>query len=91
MGPQKRRRYQQQRLDVDTLECRGFFKYDTWEEGALAVVNRGGDPDTAGPVYGALAGVYYGHEAIPTRWIRQMIKAGLIWDVSVKLADLVAS
>lgn len=78
---------------VDTLECAlwGFFKYDTWEGGALAVVNRGGDSDTAGAVYGALAGVYYGYEAIPENWISRMVNAELVRDVSVRFADLVAS
>lgn len=78
---------------VDTLECAlwGFFKYDNWEEGVLAVVNRGGDSDTAGAVYGALAGVYYGYEAIPEKWISRMVNAELIREVSVKFADLVAS
>src|SRR5688572_28982590 len=43
---------------VDTLEVAlwGLFKYDSFAEGALAVVNLGGDSDTAGAVYGGIAG-----------------------------------
>ncbi|KNG83277.1 ADP-ribosylglycohydrolase [Aspergillus nomiae NRRL 13137] len=39
---------------VDTLEVAlwGFFKFDSWAAGALAVANLGGDADTAAAVYG---------------------------------------
>ncbi|KAJ5633399.1 ADP-ribosylation/Crystallin J1 [Penicillium lividum] len=73
---------------VDTLECAlwAFFKFDTWADGALAVVNRGGDSDTAGAVYGALAGVFYGFEAIPEKWVQQMQNADLIREIAEKFA-----
>lgn len=76
---------------IDTLEVAlwGFFKYESWEEGVLAVVNLGGDSDTAGAVYGGLAGVYYGYEAIPPRWVNGMQNGGMIRDISGKFADLV--
>lgn len=76
---------------VDTLEAAlwGFFKYDSWEEGALAVVNLGGDSDTAGAVYGGLAGVFYGYEAIPSRWVNGMQNRGLISDIAGRFARVV--
>lgn len=78
---------------VDTLECAlwRFFAYDTWENGALAVVNLGGDSDTVGAVYGALAGVYYGFESIPEKWTSRMVNAGLIQSISEAFAGVVAS
>jgi ADP-ribosylglycohydrolase len=78
---------------VDTLESAlwGFFKSDTWEEGALAVVNLGGDSDTAGAVYGGLAGVFYGYDAIPSRWVNGMQNAGMIRDVAGRFAGVVTS
>ena len=33
------------------------------------VVNLGGDTDTAGAILGAMAGAYYGVDAIPERWL----------------------
>jgi len=33
------------------------------------VVNLGGDTDTAGAILGAMAGAYYGADAIPKRWL----------------------
>lgn len=78
---------------VDTLEAAlwGFFMCDSWEEGALAVVNLGGDSDTAGAVYGGLAGVFYGYEAIPNRWVNGMQNRGLISDIAGRFARLVSS
>ncbi|EPS26374.1 hypothetical protein PDE_01310 [Penicillium oxalicum 114-2] len=78
---------------VDTLEVAlwGLFKYESWEEGALAVVNLGGDSDTAGAVYGGLAGVMYGYESIPGRWVRGMQNGSFIRDVAGEFAALISS
>ncbi|KFY86954.1 hypothetical protein V498_07330 [Pseudogymnoascus sp. VKM F-4517 (FW-2822)] len=75
---------------VDTLEVAlwGLFKYDSFAEGALAVVNLGGDSDTAGAVYGGIAGAIYGYESIPGIWIDVMQNKREITDVAGKLADL---
>ena len=35
----------------------------------IAAVNLGGDADSIGAVYGQIAGLYYGYEAIPERWL----------------------
>jgi ADP-ribosylglycohydrolase len=76
---------------VDTLECAlwGFFKYESWDEGVLAVINLGGDSDTAGAVYGGLAGVFYGYDAIPPRWVNGMQNGGFIQDIADKFAEVV--
>ena len=42
---------------------------DSFEEALTEVVNLGGDTDTAGAILGALAGAYYGVDAIPDRWL----------------------
>ncbi|KAJ5087206.1 hypothetical protein N7456_010822 [Penicillium angulare] len=78
---------------VDTLESAlwGFFRYGTWTDGALAVVNLGGDADTAGAVYGALAGVYYGYESIPQGWIQGMQNSDLIRDTAESFTRRVMS
>ncbi|MGO9923540.1 MAG: ADP-ribosylglycohydrolase family protein [Isosphaeraceae bacterium] len=41
----------------------------SFEEAITEVVNLGGDADTAGAILGAMAGAYYGADAIPTRWL----------------------
>ncbi|KXG53013.1 ADP-ribosylation/Crystallin J1 [Penicillium griseofulvum] len=77
---------------VDTLECAlwAFFKYDTWKEGALAVVNLGGDSDTAGAVYGGLAGTFYGVDSIPSEWVDGMQNKGFIGSIADTLSDGIA-
>jgi ADP-ribosyl-[dinitrogen reductase] hydrolase len=46
-----------------------FLTTDTFEDAVVAVVNLGGDADTAGAVCGGLAGTYYGYGGIPKRWL----------------------
>ena len=38
----------------------------------LAAVNLGGDSDSIGAVYGQIAGAYYGFDAIPQRWVKEV-------------------
>jgi ADP-ribosylglycohydrolase len=73
---------------VDTLECAlwAFFKYDSWQDGALAVVNLGGDADTVGAVYGGLAGAFYGFESIPSEWMNGMQRKGFITGIADTLS-----
>ena len=47
---------------------------NTFEEGAIKVINLGYDTDTNGAIYGGLAGAYYGYEAIPKRWLQKLRK-----------------
>jgi ADP-ribosyl-[dinitrogen reductase] hydrolase len=42
---------------------------ESFEEALTEVVNLGGDTDTAGAILGAMAGAYYGVDAIPQRWL----------------------
>jgi ADP-ribosyl-[dinitrogen reductase] hydrolase len=42
---------------------------DSFEEAITEVINLGGDTDTAGAILGAMAGAYYGVDAIPSRWL----------------------
>jgi len=48
------------------------MNYDTFEDGILAVMCLGGDVDTTMAVYGQLAGAYYGLDAIPNEWRRDV-------------------
>jgi ADP-ribosyl-[dinitrogen reductase] hydrolase len=59
---------------VDTLQTvlHFFHRTDGFEDCVVAVVNQGGDADTTGAIAGALAGAYYGLEAIPVRWLRRL-------------------
>jgi ADP-ribosyl-[dinitrogen reductase] hydrolase len=45
-----------------------FARSTSFSDGALLAVNLGDDADTTGAIYGQLAGVFYGAEAIPAAW-----------------------
>lgn len=62
---------------ADTVQAVLHHLFATQDlEGCLvAVVNQGGDADTAGAIAGAVAGAYYGPEALPRRWLRRLAPA----------------
>ena len=59
---------------VDTMQTVLHFLFTTssFEECLIATVNQGGDADTTGAIVGAIAGAYYGIEAIPRAWVRKL-------------------
>ena len=62
---------------IDTLRAAlwAFHTSDNFRDGLLKAVNLGGDADTAGAVYGQIAGARYGADAIPAPW-RQRVFLG---------------
>eukprot|EP00899_Mesostigma_viride_P021626 jgi/Mesvir1/29465/Mv23040-RA.1 len=56
----------------------GFYRFDNFNDGLLAIVNLGKDSDTVGAIYGMLAGAYYGYQAIPTDYLDKAAFHGLI-------------
>ena len=52
------------------MEC--FVCASDFEYGLIDAVNRGGDADTIGAIYGGVAGAFYGFDAIPDRWIKSL-------------------
>ena len=56
---------------VDSLACAlwCFFNSESFEESVVKAVNLGGDADTIGAITGGLAGVYWGYDSIPGRWL----------------------
>ena len=67
--------------DTYHVALRSFLKTMTFEEGLLLTVNQGYDSDTAGAVYGQIAGAYYGYEAIPSRWIERLCLLPMLKEV----------
>jgi ADP-ribosyl-[dinitrogen reductase] hydrolase len=73
---------------VDSLEA-ALWAFNTgagFKEGALLAVNLGDDADTTGAVYGQLAGAYYGLEAIPASWLKQIALRDQILSLADRLA-----
>ena len=68
------------------LSC--FMNAHTFENAVLSAINLGGDADTVGACCGALAGAYWGVDAVPERWSRvvegydELIRiAGALWEM----------
>lgn len=61
---------------VDTLEAAlwSFLTTDNYQECILKAVNLGGDSDTVAAIAGGLAGLKYGLEQIPKKWLSQIAK-----------------
>ncbi len=61
---------------IDTLEASIWCLCNTesYQEAVLQAVNLGGDTDTTATVAGGLAGVGYGADAIPSRWVGQLAR-----------------
>ncbi|MHB8157995.1 MAG: ADP-ribosylglycohydrolase family protein [Desulfocucumaceae bacterium] len=65
-------------LDTLAASVQAFLNTESFEEALIDVVNRGEDTDTAGCITGGLAGVLYGYEGIPERWLSALKKSDQI-------------
>lgn len=77
---------------IDTLEAAFWCLLTTvdFKSAVLAAVNLGEDTDTTGAVAGALAGLYYGVDAIPTKWLETIAWRDRIETIAAKMKPLAA-
>lgn len=56
---------------VDSLEAAvwSLINTNSFEKALLKAVNLGDDSDTVGAIAGGLAGLYYGYESMPEKWL----------------------
>jgi len=75
---------------VKTMEAAlwAFYHSDSFEDGALKIVNLGDDADTAGCIYGMLAGAFYGNDAIPEAWRQKIVFKDLIFVYSEEIVQV---
>lgn len=66
-----------------------FVRTGNYEECVLKAVNLGEDTDTTGCVAGGLAGLYYGLEAIPSRWREAMARKQEVNDLFARFVAIV--
>lgn len=64
-----------------------FLNSDSYEETVLRAVNLGGDTDTTGAIAGGLAGIYYGLDDIPQKWIDKLARTNDIKDLAERLSN----
>ncbi len=74
---------------VDTLEAAVwcFGTTESYRDCVLKAVNLGNDTDTVAAVAGGLAGCYYGYEAIPEEWRRQLARREWIEELCRELFE----
>jgi ADP-ribosyl-[dinitrogen reductase] hydrolase len=63
-----------------------FMDANSFEDAVISAVNLGGDADTVGACCGALAGACWGVDAIPSRWIKDLVDYARISSVAYELA-----
>ena len=64
-----------------------FWKTSSFEECVLKAVNLGEDADSVGALCGQLAGAFYGHDAIPSGWIKKLVMGPEISQLAEDLAQ----
>jgi ADP-ribosyl-[dinitrogen reductase] hydrolase len=71
---------------IHTLEAAvwSFLTTSSYEEAILKAINLGHDTDTTGSVTGALAGIYYGFDQIPSHWALQIVKHKEIENLAIR-------
>jgi len=67
-------------LMINTLEAVlwSFNQSNSFEEGCVVAVNLGLNSSAIGAIYGQLAGIYYGYQQIPDRWVTKLQKKDYI-------------
>lgn len=72
---------------VHTLEASLWciLTTDTYADAVLKAVNLGRDTDTTAAVTGGLAGLLYGFDAIPSKWVNGLARKGDIQDLTNRL------
>lgn len=74
---------------VHTLEASIWILLNTsnYKDAVLKAVNFGDDTDTTAAVTGGLAGLYYGIDNIPSKWIDTLVNKELIINICNKFFD----
>ncbi|MBC7984283.1 MAG: ADP-ribosylglycohydrolase family protein [Candidatus Obscuribacterales bacterium] len=73
-------------LDLLNTALWAFDRSDQFAAGALLAVNASPSPASAGAVYGALAGAYYGVGAIPMAWRKAVCSAAELSELAQRYA-----
>ncbi|WP_300691762.1 ADP-ribosylglycohydrolase family protein [Chryseobacterium sp.] len=83
----------------DEIKSRGYVLYSleaslwcflnsgSYSEAVLKAVNLGEDTDTNGAITGGIAGIYYGFENIPQRWVDELVRKEDIENLCTRLEN----
>jgi ADP-ribosylglycohydrolase len=64
-----------------------FEQTTNYRDGVLLAINSSANASSTGAVYGALAGAYYGLQAIPKEWRSTVLESTELLDLAQRLTD----
>lgn len=75
---------------IDTLEAVlwVFFHADGYRDTVLNAINLGGDTDTIAAIAGGIAGIYYGLNDIPEKWVQSIAKKEELYQMFEKFCSV---
>lgn len=78
---------------VPTLESAIYsvINTDNYEDAAETAINMGYDTDTVGAVAGSLAGILYGYDNIPERWLNKLRKREELEKLADSYSDVLSA
>jgi len=91
------------KLEEDKIQSSGYVLHtleasiwcllttDNYKDAVLKAVNLGRDTDTTGAVTGGLAGILYGLDGIPKKWLLQIAKYDDIENLAERLNEKISS
>ena len=68
---------------VDTLEASMWVVLNAkdYREAIIGAINLGQDTDTIGAIAGSMAGIVYGYDSIPNKWLEKLVKREYLEDL----------
>ena len=74
---------------VDTLEAAIWvlLKSENFKEAIIGAINLGEDTDTIGAITGAIAGITYGYDSIPSEWLDGIARKDYLMDIFEEFSE----
>ncbi len=75
---------------VDTLEASMWVVLNAkdYKEAIIGAINLGQDTDTIGAIAGSMAGIIYGYDSIPEKWLSKLVKKDYLEDLCIKFENI---
>lgn len=88
-------------LRIDDLKSTGYVVYTleavfwiilntkSYSEAIVGAINLGDDTDTIGAITGSIAGIVYGYDSIPVRWLEKLKRLDYIEDMAASFENTI--
>lgn len=87
------------KINVDSIDSSGYVRNtlesviwvilntDSFSKAIIGTVNLENDTDTIGAITGSIAGLIYGYESIPKRWLSKLKRLDYLEEISIKFEN----